>query len=93
MTGSKALERCETKVGKCEVTLQAVWPIPKSLIKMDGTKAPTAIDEPLGVTSPERERQRDCRLFRKPVHISKTLLATVDDATLKKVRLVMYKIY
>jgi hypothetical protein len=43
MTGKKALERWETKVGNTEVTPQAIWPIAKSLIKRVGPRAPTAI--------------------------------------------------
>jgi hypothetical protein len=31
-----ALERWETKVGNCEVTPQALWPIAKSVMKKDG---------------------------------------------------------
>jgi hypothetical protein len=42
----KALERWVTRIGKCEVTLQAIWPIVKSLIKRDGSRAPTAIHGP-----------------------------------------------
>jgi hypothetical protein len=48
MTRRKAFERWETKVGNCEVTPQALWPIPKSLMKRDGPKAPTAVYDPLG---------------------------------------------
>jgi hypothetical protein len=33
MTRRKALQRWETKVGICEVTPQAMWPIAKSLMK------------------------------------------------------------
>jgi hypothetical protein len=36
-----ALERWETKIGNYEITLQAIWPIAKSL-KIDGPRAPTA---------------------------------------------------
>jgi hypothetical protein len=35
MTGMKALEWWKTKVGSCEVTPQALWPIEKSLMKSD----------------------------------------------------------
>jgi hypothetical protein len=43
MTRKKALERWETNLSNTEVTPQAVWPIPKSLLKRDGPRAPTAI--------------------------------------------------
>jgi hypothetical protein len=43
MTRKKALERWETKIGNTEVTPQAIWPIAKSLLKRDGTRAPIAI--------------------------------------------------
>jgi hypothetical protein len=43
MTRKKALERWETKISNTEVTLQAIWPIAKSLLKTDGSKAPNAI--------------------------------------------------
>jgi hypothetical protein len=39
----RALERWETKVRNAEVTLRAIWPIAKSLLKRDGPRAPTAI--------------------------------------------------
>jgi hypothetical protein len=45
-----ALEWWETKVGNSEVTLQALWPIVKSLVKRDGPRAPTAVHVPLGIT-------------------------------------------
>jgi hypothetical protein len=72
MTHRKALERRETKLGNCEVTPQALWPIAKSLRKRDGPKSPTAIHGPLGITniSSKAERQSSCGLFRKPIHIS-----------------------
>jgi hypothetical protein len=40
---SQALERWETKINNSEVTSQAIRPIAKSLLKMDGPRAPTAI--------------------------------------------------
>jgi hypothetical protein len=73
MTRRKAMERWETKVRNCDVTPQALRLIAKSLMKMDGPKAPTAIHGHLVQCStvlPERESQRDCGLFRQPVHIS-----------------------
>jgi hypothetical protein len=42
--------RWETKVGNCEVTSQALCPVVKLLIKMDGSKVPTAVHGPLGNT-------------------------------------------
>jgi hypothetical protein len=49
MTRRKALERRETKIRNCETTLQAIWPIAKSLMKRDGPKASTVIHGPLGL--------------------------------------------
>jgi len=49
MTHKQAIERWETKLGNCEVTPQAVWPIAKSLLRRDGPKAPTAIHGPSGL--------------------------------------------
>jgi hypothetical protein len=39
-----------TKLATCEVTSQTIWPITNSLSKMDGPKAPSAINGPLGPT-------------------------------------------
>jgi hypothetical protein len=50
MTRRKRLERCETELGNCEVTPQALWPVVKSLMKRGEPKAPTAIHGPLGIT-------------------------------------------
>jgi hypothetical protein len=50
LTRRKALERRETKIADTEVTLQAIWPIAKSLMKRVGPKASTAIRGPLGFT-------------------------------------------
>jgi hypothetical protein len=44
----RALEPWETKIGNCEVTPQAIWPIVKSLTKRGKRKATTAIHGPLG---------------------------------------------
>jgi hypothetical protein len=49
MTQRKALERWETKLGNCEVTPQATWPIAKSLLRRDGPKASSAIHGPSGL--------------------------------------------
>jgi hypothetical protein len=43
MTRKKALELWETKIGKAEVTPQAIWPTEKSIFTRDGPRAPTAI--------------------------------------------------
>jgi glutaredoxin 2 len=43
MTQKKALERWETKISNAEVTTQAMWPIAKSVLKRDRSRAPTAI--------------------------------------------------
>jgi hypothetical protein len=43
MARRRALEWWETKIGNCEVTPHAIWPIEKSLTKRGGPKAPTAI--------------------------------------------------
>jgi hypothetical protein len=49
MSRKKALQRWERKIGNCEITLQGIWPIAKSLLKRDGPRAPTAIHGPLGL--------------------------------------------
>jgi hypothetical protein len=49
MTHKKAIERWETKLGNCEVTPQAVWPIAKCLLRRNGPKAPNAIHGPSGL--------------------------------------------
>jgi hypothetical protein len=56
MTRRKALERWETKVGNCEVTPHALWPIATSLTKRDRPKSPTAIYGPLGITYQPNEK-------------------------------------
>jgi hypothetical protein len=56
MTLRKALKHWETKVGKCEATPQDLWPIAKSLMKMDGPKAPTATHVPVGITHHPNEK-------------------------------------
>jgi hypothetical protein len=48
MVWKRALERWESKLATCEVTLQAIWPTAKSLMKRGGPKAPSAIHGPLG---------------------------------------------
>jgi hypothetical protein len=70
MARRKAVKWWKTKVGNCEVTPQAIWHIAKSLTKRDGSKAPNTAHGPLGITSPERESQPNCRLLRKSVYIS-----------------------
>jgi hypothetical protein len=50
MARRKALEPLETKVRKCDVTPQALWPVAKSLMKKEWTKALVAVHEPLGIT-------------------------------------------
>jgi hypothetical protein len=59
MTRRKELE---IKVGNCEVTPQALWPIVKSLMKRDGSKAPTAIHGPLGKTYHPDEKANVLRI-------------------------------
>jgi hypothetical protein len=49
MTRKKALERWEAKIISAEITPQAIWPIAKSLLKRDGTRAPTAIHGATGL--------------------------------------------
>jgi hypothetical protein len=102
MPRKKAFERLETKVGTCEVTLQALWPIAKSLMKRDGPKAPTAVHGPLGITNHPNEKANviaDCLENQFTSHgpcdenherqvetIIQALLASVDDTPLVKVR-------
>jgi hypothetical protein len=52
----KALEWWEMKVRNCEVTSQALWHFARSLMKMDGPKAPSAILGPLGITYHPNEK-------------------------------------
>jgi hypothetical protein len=59
MNWRKAFERWETKVGNCDVTPQAVWPIASSFLKRDGQ---------LGLKHYLLETQRDRRLLGKPVN-------------------------
>jgi hypothetical protein len=42
----KELERRETKIGNYTSAPQTIWPITKSLMKRDGSKAPTSIHGP-----------------------------------------------
>jgi hypothetical protein len=49
LTRRKGLERWENKIGNCEVTPQAIWPIAKSLMNTDGQRAPPAIHGPSGL--------------------------------------------
>jgi hypothetical protein len=80
MIRRKALEWQETKVGNCEVTPQALWPVVKSLVERGGPKAPTAVRGPLGITY---------HLNEKANVIAECLenqLASVDDTPLGEVR-------
>jgi hypothetical protein len=43
MTHKKTMERSDTRMGNCEVTPQAIWPIARALLNRDASKAPTAI--------------------------------------------------
>jgi hypothetical protein len=102
MTHRKALEHWEMKVGNCEVTPQALWSIAKSLMKKDGPKAPTTIHGPLGITYHPNEKANmivDClenwftshdlgdKNHEQQVETTvQALLASVDNAPLKKVR-------
>jgi hypothetical protein len=97
MTGRKALERWETKVGNCEVTPQALLLIPKSLMKRDGPKAPTALHGPLGIIYHPNEEASviaDCseNQFTYHDHYGEKmsdgwrLLTSVDDTPLGKLR-------
>jgi hypothetical protein len=93
MTRWMALERREMKIGNCEATLQALWPIAKSLMKNDGS---------LGVTYHPNEKAKviaDCLENQFTSHDLcdgnherqvetrvQALLASVDDTPLRKVR-------
>jgi hypothetical protein len=46
MIRRKAIERWDTKIGNSEVTHHAMWPIAKSIMRMDRRKGPTAIHSP-----------------------------------------------
>jgi hypothetical protein len=56
MNHRKALKQWEIKVGNCEVTSQALWPIAKSHMKRGGLKAPTAVHGLLGITYHPNEK-------------------------------------
>jgi hypothetical protein len=56
MARRKALEQRETKISNTDVTPQTIWPIAKSLMKMDGAKEPTAIHGPFGLTFHQLEK-------------------------------------
>jgi hypothetical protein len=56
MTFRKELEVWERKVANCEVKLQALWSIAKSLMKRDCPKAQTAVHGPLGITYRSNEK-------------------------------------
>jgi len=49
MTRRKALERWQNKISSREVTPRAIWPTANSLMKRDGQKASTAIQELYGL--------------------------------------------
>jgi hypothetical protein len=49
LTRRKAFERWENKIGNCELTPQAIWPIAKSLMNRDRPRAPTVIYGPTGL--------------------------------------------
>jgi hypothetical protein len=71
MTCQKSLEPWETKVGKCEVTSQALWPIAISLMERDGIKAPTAVHGLVGITHhPNEKANAIADSLKKTVHIS-----------------------
>jgi hypothetical protein len=102
MTYRKALEWWETKVGNCEVTSQALWPIAKSLMIGDGPKAPIAVHGSLGITYQTNEKAnviadclenqftshdlRDNNLEQQVESTNQALLASVDDTPLGNVR-------
>jgi hypothetical protein len=102
MTHRKALEQWEMKVGNCEATPQALWPIVKSLMEKDGPKAPTTVHGPLGATYHLNEKANmiaDCLENYFTSHVLydecheqqvetrvQVVLASVDDTSLEKVR-------
>jgi len=43
MTRRKLIEQWDTRLGNCEVTPRAIWPIARALLNRDAPKAPTAI--------------------------------------------------
>jgi hypothetical protein len=55
-THSRALELWETKVGNCEVILQALAPLAKYRMEGDRPKAPSAVHRPLGTTCHQNEK-------------------------------------
>jgi hypothetical protein len=63
MTRKKTLEQWETKISNTEVTPQAIRPIPKSLLKIDGPRASAAIHGSSGLKFHPSEKAKaiaDC---------------------------------
>jgi hypothetical protein len=68
MSGREELERREPKIGICEDTPQAIWPIAKTLMKKDEPRIPTAIHGPLGLEYHPLEKASTTADVRKSVH-------------------------
>jgi hypothetical protein len=67
----KGTQTVGNKIGSCEVTPQAPWPIAKSLIKRDGPKATNAVHGPSGITyQPKVKAKAIAVCLEKPVDIS-----------------------
>jgi hypothetical protein len=100
MIRRKTLELLETKIGNCEVTPQALWPVTKSLIERDKPKSPIIIHGPLGITYHPNEKAKmisdslenrftshylcDENHERQEKIRVQAVFAFVDDAPLKK---------
>jgi hypothetical protein len=97
-----AFERWENKIGNCEVTPQAIWPIAKSLTNRDRPRAPTAIHGPSGLKYHPLDKSNaiaDCLENQFAPHDLcdyshersvearvQALLETVDNSALERVR-------
>jgi hypothetical protein len=106
MIPRKAIERWEARIGNCEVTPHAIWPVAKSLMKRDGPKAPTAIHCLLGLKYHPLEKANviagclknhftpndlcDENHERRVEATVQGLLESVDNSPPKKQDLVMY---
>jgi hypothetical protein len=66
---AKSIRQWETKIANPKVMPLAIWPIVKSLIKRDRTKAPNTVHGPLGLKfQPLKKVDRTADYFEKTVH-------------------------
>jgi recombination DNA repair RAD52 pathway protein len=97
MARKKALRGWETKLGNCEVTPQALWPIAKSLMERNRPKTPTAVHVPLGIKYHPNEKVKVIADYLETLFTShnqwdennerqvETRVASVDDTAMRKI--------